>query len=502
MPKVDEKPQQEGQKAEKAKAKAKPERPVMYPEPEAYLCVGDQALSVDNVKELLGWTDDAKLAKEHDAGEYLLTDLNEKKIWLLNNVKNRPLYMGLVEAYAQEHLQRRWRFNGETIIIGTTGVVLNGQHQMVGLVIAEQMRVKDSQGSKHWEANWPGPVTMEKVVVYGVSEDDDVVNTMDTAKPRSFADVIYRSEYFKSMKSDARKTAGKMTDFAVRELWSRTGAGVNHWVTKRTHSEGLDFLNRHPKLLRCVKHIMEEDNKKDDKGAIRRYFPPGTAAGLLYLMASCDDDGDVYRNGKGDASQPQEKGYLKFAKWDLACEFWVRIASKDPALDAVFTELGYLANEDTGTGGKTSEKRAILIKAWNVFKDLPRGADGSLRGKLTRDDVKLSYTLDEHENRKLTAEDKASTVGGIDLVEPPKTDDEEEPSEDNDVVKTRAEQIRKENEEARKEKAAEVAKTIEERRNAGKYKKGAKDAGEEPPADANGEPENAEPKPKKGGGKK
>lgn len=493
MPKLEEKPNEEAvqpkEKAEKAKPKQKVERKVLFPEPEAYLCVGDQALTVDNVKELLGWTDDAKLAKEHDAGEYLLTDLNEKKVWLLNNIKNRPLYMNLVEAYAQEHLQRRWKFNGETIIIGKTGLVENGQHQMIGLVLAEQMRVKDASGAQHWVKNWPGPVTMEKVVVYGVDEDDATINTMDTCKPRSFADVIYRSEYFKSMKSDQRRTAGKLTDFAVRELWSRTGAGVNHWVTKRTHAEGLDFLNRHPRLLRCVKHIMEEDGKKDDKGAIRRYFPPGTAAGLLYLMATCDEDGDAYRHRE----PPSEKG-IKFAYWDKACEFWVRISTRDPAMDPVFKALGYLADEDTLSGGKTRDKRAIIIKAWNVFKE---------GHSISPSDVKLKYDIDEATDVKtLSAEDKAATVGGLDLVEEVKQDDDEEPSEDNpEVVKKRAEEIRK-------EKAAEVAAKIEQRRASGKYGKGGKDGGEsgEAPQDAdpseNGEPEESAPKPKKGSGKK
>jgi hypothetical protein len=35
--------------------------------------------------------------------------------------------------------------------------------------------------------------------VYGVREDDDVVNTVNTGKPRSFADVVYRSKLFQKL---------------------------------------------------------------------------------------------------------------------------------------------------------------------------------------------------------------------------------------------------------------------------------------------------------------
>src|SRR6202012_885566 len=101
-----------------------------------------------------------------------------------------------VDKLIQEMLNLRWEYNGEPIIIGATGQVLNGQHTLVALILAEQDRKKD----KKWTENWPEEMQVAKDIVFGVSESDKVVDSMDTCIPRSLNDVMWRKDYFRKMK--------------------------------------------------------------------------------------------------------------------------------------------------------------------------------------------------------------------------------------------------------------------------------------------------------------
>lgn len=375
-------------KSKKKVTKAE-ERPILYPEVSMLQAYREAALTDTQCKDMLGWT----IVGEKDDFHFL--DEEGNRIFCTNNVHNRPLYMTTsVERLIQEHLRKRWKENGETIIIGKTGSVLNGQHSLISCVLAEQRRLNNLN---MWEDNWPGPVTMAKLVVYGIDESDDVVNTMDTCKPRSLSDVIYRSEYFKGVKGTERKVAATMTDFAIRMLWSRVRGGPDAYSLQRTHAESLDFLGRHERVMRAVRHIISEDtfvkvvDIVDDEGKksvaktvikrrITKYVSGGAAAGLLYLMAASDTDGDVYANAQ---PAPSEKR-IKWTYWDKAAEFWSNLAASDNMeFDKVRHTLGMLASSETGLGGTNIEKTSILIKAWNLFKE-----DESIQ------DWRLS--LDEH----------------------------------------------------------------------------------------------------------
>jgi hypothetical protein len=197
--------------AEGAAPTARPEKPVeavewdvLYPEPTCELCLGDTAITVDKAKDLLGWEEE-----EEDGptfGEFYTKELAKaygRKVRLKFNVANRPIYPDVFMRLRQEHLNRRWQFNGEPIIIGRCGHVLNGQHTLISLILAEQERT--GPRAQHWSLYHDKPITMDKAIMYGVSEEDSVVNTMDTCKPRSLADVIYRSPYFATKKGNRQE---------------------------------------------------------------------------------------------------------------------------------------------------------------------------------------------------------------------------------------------------------------------------------------------------------
>lgn len=390
----------------------KAERSVLYPEVTVGTSWGESALTVEQAKKILEWQEEGE---EEDFGtEYLLVDKEGKKIRCNANMRNRPLYMNVVETISQEILRRRWKFNGEPIIVGKTGIVLNGQHTLIGLILAEQERVGENK--HHWAEYWKGPVSIEKAIVFGVDETDDVVNTMDTCRPRSLADVIYRSEYFAKKNTGVRKIASRATDYAIRFLWHRTGVSLDAFAPRRTHAEFLDFLARHPRILKAVNHILEEDS---GGRKISSLLSPGYAAGLLYLQACSTSDVDVYRN----ADPPNEKK-LKWDLWDKATEFWVLLAGDSPIFEAV---RGEIARAITGGVSKREATIAVLCKAWAVFVE---------EGKPSKDDLKLKWVS----STKGTVLSKTPSVGGIDLGDP---EEHEEPSQEEIKAAAAAEKKRK-----------------------------------------------------------
>src|SRR5690606_8050237 len=116
-----------------------------------------------------------------------------------NNIRNRDIDKIKVSELVQEILRGHWVMNCESLIIGVTGIVLNGQHTLIALVLATQQWEEVGKDSQIREV-WPNKPTIDKLIVFGASEEDKVVNTMDTAKPRSLGDVIFRSDYFADAK--------------------------------------------------------------------------------------------------------------------------------------------------------------------------------------------------------------------------------------------------------------------------------------------------------------
>ncbi len=402
----------------KPKKKAQPaqvndaSRPEVYQTPVSEVCVGEKAITVDRAKELLGYleeSDELKFSKGEWVSE--IESLIGKKVKLQNNPNNRPIYVSNMLDLRQTMLTGKWRFNGEPIILSKTGLILNGQHTLIALLLAEHERLEGTN-KDHWQEVWPNPITIEKLIVAGVSEDDAVVNTMDTCKSRSLADVIYREDSFKSMNLDSnkRRKISKVMEHAVRLLWDRTGAGMDAYSPRRTTMECVDFINRHSRLIDAVKHIWEENGSTDE---LTNYITLGYASGILYLMGTGRSDGEAYR----EMSSPAES-VCDFELWEKALEFWTIFVSGDQRDIEKFskplkTAIGMLTDVETGRTGTLSEKVAILWKAWNLY----------LEGKpLTAEGLKLEYKQKADGGLKLL--DKPN-FGGIDNygVEP----EDEEP---------------------------------------------------------------------------
>jgi hypothetical protein len=366
-------------------------RKVIYKTVASELCKGKDAITQTRAKQILGWQEeDGEKKGGKKFKEDFLLKVGGTKVRCTNNVTNRPIYGAILKTLEQEHLRKRWRFNGEPIIIGKTGLVLNGQHTLISLILA----------CKAWEDNpdkypdWDKQPAMEKLLISGIDESDEVVNTMDTCKPRSLTDVIYRSAYFAGMKGKARREVARITDYAVKLLWHRTGAKLDAYALRRTHSESLDFIARHPKLLECVRHIHEENEEK----RIQVCISTGYAAGLLYLMGSSKTDPTTYY-----VDGERNETSLDWNNWSKACDYFVEIAGNTERIGKPIRQaLGKMLEEGINS---TNDRVALIVAGWTSYDPVKA---------LTPQQLKIDYskTLEGGDGTPVLIE--MPTVGGID----------------------------------------------------------------------------------------
>lgn len=368
-------------------------REVIYEKITASLFVGEKALTVDQAKKLLGWQQETENVQF--GSDFLGRDIHGKKFRCTNNVKNRPLYMTtIVVPLVQEILCRKWQMNCESVIIGKTGIVLDAQHRLISLVLAGQ-HFEKSPGK--WHEYWQTEPTIEVLIAFGAEESDKVVNTLNTGKPRTLTDVLFRSEHFANIKPNERKRIARITADAVKMLWHRTGADQDAFRPKRTHAESTDFIERHPRLLDCVRHVFEEDGAESCVG---KYMTPlGYAAALCYLMGASATD-PAKKDGYCGATDPDET-MLDMSLWDTAQEFWVLLASGSKELAAINDAFKDLYKQGAPS---VQEKCAVLVKGWAAYAD---------REKVTAADVKLTYAVNDEGMRELAESPK---VGGIDVA--------------------------------------------------------------------------------------
>lgn len=363
-------------------------RPVIYPERECFIF---DELTDEEAKQYLGWQEESENIKF--GKDFLIRDEHGHKIRMNNNLDNRPIYASIVSTLKAEILRGNWEFNFENVIIGKTGKVLNGQHSLIALVLACQCWDKDLS----WRDYWPKRPTIAKSVGVGVEETDKVINTMDTCKPRDLRDVVFRSEHLRDKSRSERMEASRAISHAINMLWARTGAGLEAFAPRRTHTESMHFLNRHLRLLEAVSHIIEENCD----GTIGTIISPGYASALLYLMAAAKTENETKdKTGYSQVVDPSEE-LIDFTLWDRACEFWVFIGQGTEALLPVKQSIQSLMSE---SGGVTiAERMAICIKAWNLWSN---------RKKVDSKSLDLKYEQDEDGVLKLV---EYPIVGGIDL---------------------------------------------------------------------------------------
>jgi hypothetical protein len=433
--------------------KSKVPQEVVYPQLRIVACVNNDtptapgterwpAMTVERIKELLGWEAEVKDGPEKITfADCLFRDYEGNGVRLLNNAHNREFDLEHAKRLAHEQLNKHWSMNGETIIFGKYGNCISGQHRGASLPLAEQLRtsdklegmpnrVKSQRG--HWEdMGWDKPVTMECLLVFGVDESPNTLRTLDNVKTRTDYDVLCSLDYFASLKPKPRKTAVKALAFAIKLLWERAGYGDEKWNAYspyRTHAESLDLLRRHKKIEACVKHILLNDG--DDEKFISHYLPLGMAAGCMYLMAASATDINTYRL----ADPPSEKK-INFAHLEKAEQFWTDLScTGDGPCQPLRQYITELRKERGDAGITRRETMAIFAKAWVAY----------LGGNMQRDDLVLEFSTNDDGEQVLIGH---PVFGGIDVEE---DDDGTAPPAPDEIVANGAEE--------RKAKAVKKAK--------------------------------------------
>lgn len=359
--------------------------------------------------------------------EELFRDLNGKRVVLRNNSTNRPFRMGLAKRYMNDILRRKWFLNGESFIVDCMGKVQSGQHRGVGFILACQAWRKErdakaagaSPGEKHdpsqsvtpggWAKYWSSEPVWEGVIVRGVSNRPEVIDSIDQGQKRTGGDVFYRQERFPGLKRAERSLLTRWLAQAARLVWLRQGG---QWVSNAPHlpmSELVEFVNDHPKLEEWVAYIWQlNKGKKGDRRGVEKFISPPYAAGLGYLMAVSGTDPDEYLERGSDV--------LDFDMEVKAMKFWRLLASggedgvpsEEAAKAPVFNALkDVLVNIDAGSGQGRDELCGAVIKAFNRWAENPTG-------KCSIKDVEVHKEPDPELHNKLMV-DEEPRLGGIDV---------------------------------------------------------------------------------------
>lgn len=380
----------------------------------------DEPLTVDEAKAYLGWESESEAEQAAEAetaedsngdgkkkrkqkslkfgSDYTLRDSDGNKVRLMNNLANRPLRRTLALRYANEILRHKWKLNGETIVIDRFGVVADGQHRLVGVVLAEQVR---KQNPEYWKKmyGWRGPITVECLIVTGIDDKPDVRNTINLGLKRQLSDVLFQDAIFNGTEQEQKKLSSVLAA-ATRLVWLRAGGMVVTDAPHFPHSEALDFLDQHPRLKDAAYFVEVEDGGGGVEGRkISSYLSLGYAAALLYLMGMSATDPSGY----------QETGELDDSLWEKAEEFWTLFAQGDQSLNALRKALVNIS----GSGGMgRDEIVGTVIKAYNLW------AEGQ---EVTGKDIKVKRTTDRESGKVKLSE--TPRLGGLD-TEPEVFEDE------------------------------------------------------------------------------
>lgn len=372
-----------------------------------------------------------------------MLDLNGKPIKLWNNCRNRPFDAEHSAMLRQVILNKGWAgpsgcgdtLNGEPVIVGATGIVISGQHTLYAVATAEQ---EWTINHEHWSALWPdGPPQIEKLVVCGVAETQNILKTLDNIRPRRAADTFATSDLYCDLPPKGKQECSRMLEAALKMLWKRLGCADDKYEHYQTIDASYNLLARHPRLNDVIDKVGGAIKAIFDVNADRQLsklkLSAGQCAAAMYLMGVSGSDFDGYYN-----AEKRDESVLDFSRWEKAEEFFTLLAAGED-FDVVRKALGDLFVPGESIGGRVIEKLAVLAKAWQAF-----GVEGR---NPTVDDCSLADDYDRDVQGNITGLSKAATFGGIDRGEKPEPIGEEEvpPAE---VEKTKAQ--------LRKERAAEM----------------------------------------------
>ena len=219
---------------------------------------------------------------------------------------NRRIAPEAARKYARDMSDGNWRTNGQTIKIGRSGRMLDGQHRCQGAVLSGR--------------------SFTTFLVHGI--DDDLFETFDSGSVNGFDDVLAS----RGVRNASRVAA------AARWLWLMEN-GLILTATPSSNSELTRLLAAHPGL--------ERTSVSRDVGNM---LAPGVAHVAMYLFSRSD---------------PEEAAAF-FGKLDSGLGI---MDESDPVHRLRQRMVGLDQDKKGDFGGMDKvSKLAMTIKAWNAFR--------------------------------------------------------------------------------------------------------------------------------------
>lgn len=226
---------------EKLKSKTAPAAPpppkVFQPPPRAAEFFGLQTEDIGNgLRQWAGYVD-----------EMLAAQILE------GNSTNRPLSDAHAKRISRQMSNGLWKINGETIKIGSTGDVLDGQHRLWAVIYAK--------------------VSIWLIVVFGVQSD--AFSTIDTIrKSRSGSDTLAVAGL-----SHHRSTTSSALHYLIHY---QRGTLLNSRAAENRveNAQVEEAYKAHPEMVRAVAHVSDK---------LRRILNPSVLGFVYYLLASHDE---------------------------------------------------------------------------------------------------------------------------------------------------------------------------------------------------------------------
>jgi hypothetical protein len=226
--------------------------------------------------------------------------------WLQKNTHNRRLSERLVGVYAEAIKNAEWRLNGEPIIFDKKNVLQSGQHRLMAIV----------------EAMTP----IWTVVVRGAEPDN--VYSLDSGRKRRMADVLYlRGE----------KNVNVLAS-ALSWLWRWKAGAMDRLGETATNTHLLKLLDETPEIRESIAW--------GDRWKSTLHFSSGLVAAIHWGLSQVDEeDTETFFNRVWEGTNLERHDpAFRLREWAL-----------NRRADAARPSQVVVA--------------AIIIKAWNAFRD-------------------------------------------------------------------------------------------------------------------------------------
>lgn len=234
----------------------------------------------------------------------MVTPERAERLLALNTI-NRGISGGVVDKYARDMRAGRWRLNGQTIKLTTSGQLLDGQHRLEAVKKAKR----------------PFPA----IVVEGIPES--CLGSLDVGHKRGLSEIL----------RDRGETNTASLASALRWLWMLKHEVVLAANTSPTNGEMLELLEENPGIRHGQKYA----------ASLREFMGSGIAAALHFVFSRKDiDKADTFFDRLIDGVELTSTSPIYHLRERL---IKIRASHRVRAAEA--------------------ERVALAIKAWNAYRE-------------------------------------------------------------------------------------------------------------------------------------